>query len=460
MANHLKNFDDVMRKEGTPESLRKSFQDYYGCLLNGERGFISEKDIRQCDSIEKVVDLEEYTDLGASVIKNVAVLKLNGGLGTSMGVVGAKSLLSVKNDKTFLDIVAQQILSTRETLRASIPLILMNSYRTREGSLKKIENYPDLAVGNLPLEFMQSKVPRVLAEDFSPAVWKIDPSLEWCPPGHGDLFAALAYTGLIPKLRSNKIEYLFISNIDNLAATLDLSILGWLSKYSIPFAMEVCRREESDRKGGHLAKTIEGKWILRELAQCPEESLEAFQDTSKHRYFNTNNLWLHLPSLERELERGEGALSLPMICNQKHIDPEDQESPRVFQLESAMGSAIQVFEGSRAVLVDRSRFLPVKTTSDFLNVSSDAFVLKSDGTIRGERKISTQIDLDPIYFRTAEQLFERFPYGAPSLRNCSSLSVRGDVRFGRNVICEGKVNIAIDRPLKIPDGSRLSGEVL
>lgn len=459
MTDHFKKFDLKMREKDIPQVTRKIFKDYYELLLEGDRGLISEKDIDQIDLIRDQASFEEYVSHGASVIKNSAVLKLNGGLGTSMGVQGAKSLLRLKEGKTFLDITAEQILSLREKFDASIPLILMNSYRTSEDSMKKLKDYPNLAVSNLPLEFLQSRVPRIWVDDLSPVAWDIDPSLEWCPPGHGDLFPSLACSGLLSKLCEHKIDYLFVSNIDNLSATLDLSILGWFSKFEIPFAMEVCKRTRSDRKGGHLAKTIDGRWILREISQCSATDLDKFQDTSRHRYFNTNNLWIHIPSLKEELERGGGCLPLPMICNQKNIDSSEPESPQIFQLESAMGSAIQVFERAEAILVERERFLPVKTTNDFLNVSSDAFGVDSNGNIRSERKVPTLIDLDPIFFSTVEQLHERFPYGPPSLLECSSFSVRGDVCFGRNISCEGGVNISTDNALVIPDGSRLSGNM-
>ena len=459
MTDQFKKFDLKMREGDIPQVIRKVFKDYYKRLLKGDRGLINEENIDQSDLIIAQASLEEYISYGASVIKNVALLKLNGGLGTSMGVQGAKSLLRLKEDKTFLDITAEQILSLREKFDAPIPFILMNSFRTSEGSMKKLSDYPNLAVPNLPLEFLQSRIPRISVDDFSTVTWDTAPSLEWCPPGHGDLFPALERSGLLSKLCEHEIDYLFVSNIDNLSATLDLAILGWLSKFEIPFVMEVCKRTASDRKGGHLAKTINGQWILRELSQCSAEDLDKFQDTSRHRYFNTNNLWLHIPSLKKELERGGGCLPLPMICNQKNIDSNEPESPLVFQLESAMGSAIQVFERAEAILVGRERFLPVKTTNDFLNVSSDAFGVDSNGNIRPERNSPTLVDLDPIFLGTVKQLRERFPYGPPSLLECSSLSVRGDVCFGRNVSCQGAVNISTDHSLVIPDGSRLSGKI-
>ena len=226
MTDQFKKFDLKMREGDIPQVIRKVFKDYYKRLLKGDRGLINEENIDQIDLIIDQASLEEYISYGASVIKNVAVLKLNGGLGTSMGVQGAKSLLRLKEDKTFLDITAEQILSLREKFDAPIPFILMNSFRTSEGSMKKLSDYPNLAVPNLPLEFLQSRIPRISVDDFSPVTWDTDPSLEWCPPGHGNLFPALERSGLLSKLCEHEIDYLFVSNIDNLSATLDLAILG------------------------------------------------------------------------------------------------------------------------------------------------------------------------------------------------------------------------------------------
>ena len=118
--------------------------------------------------------------------------------------------------------------------------------------------------------------------------------------------------------------------------------------------------------------------MLRESAQCPEEDLAAFQDIERHRYFNTNNLWIRLDALRAELDRGDGLLPLPLIRNEKTIDPRDKSTPKVFQLETAMGAAIECFDGARAIEVQRNRFSPVKTTADLLAVRSDAYELDAE----------------------------------------------------------------------------------
>jgi len=71
----------------------------------------------------------------------------------------------------------------------------------------------------------------------------------------------------------------------------------------------VTRRTAADRKGGHLARrTADGRLLLREVAQCPDADLESFQDISRHKYFNTNSLWLRLDALKAQLAADAGVL--------------------------------------------------------------------------------------------------------------------------------------------------------
>ncbi len=200
--------------------------------------------------------------------------------------------------------------------------------------------------------------------------------------------------------------------------------------------------------------------MLRELAQCPDDELEGFQDVSRFRHFNTNNLWLDLEALAAALEEREGILGLPLIVNEKSIDPEDPASARVLQLETAMGAAVSVFPGAVALQVPATRFAPVKTTADLLAVHSDPFVLdEADRVVpapeRGDAPLV--IDLDPRHYRTVPELDERFPHGVPSLVACRRLRLEGDVRFGRDVVCTGDVEVVAPpgEVRLLPDGARL-----
>jgi UTP--glucose-1-phosphate uridylyltransferase len=453
-------FEAKMRAGGVPDPAIRAFRHYWEQLVAGETGLLHEADIQPVDALPDSRELAPWRDRGAKALDRAVVIKLNGGLGTSMGMTRAKSLLAVRGPATFLDFTALQILHLRREHGCRLPLVLMNSFRTRSDSLEALRAYPDLDVG-VPLDFLQNKVPKVLAEDGSPASRPEDPELEWCPPGHGDIYTALVTSGLLAALLERGFEHAFVSNSDNLGAVLDLPVLGWFAAESVPFLMEVCERTEADKKGGHLAARRGGGLVLREVAQCPEGELPAFQDVNRYRFFNTNTLWVNLVSLARLLREQQGFLPLPLIRNAKTLDPTDDASPRVFQLETAMGAAISVFDGARAVLVPRERFLPVKTTNDLLGVRSDVYrdtvdhrIVPIDGRSVGD----LLVDLDPRWFRRVDQLERRFPFGPPSLARCRRFTVRGDIRFGRGVVCRGeRVSVVHEGAgtLSVPDGEVL-----
>src|SRR5436305_84385 len=282
-----------MRSEGLPDIALDTFAHYYRLLESGERGLLPESEIEPVTELPSFDDLPEAGDEGRQALDRAVVLKLNGGLGTSMGMTRAKSLLEVKDGLSFLDIVARQLLRLRERFGVPLPLVLMNSFYTRDDSLAALVRYPELESG-VPLDFVQGKFPKLLADSLEPATWPADPDLEWAPPGHGDLYTSILTSGMLGTLIEHGYEYAFISNSDNLGAVLDERILGWFARERLPFAMEVTDRTEADRKGGHLARRRGGGLVLRETAQTPGDDLDAFQDVGRHRYFNTNNLWVNL----------------------------------------------------------------------------------------------------------------------------------------------------------------------
>jgi UTP--glucose-1-phosphate uridylyltransferase len=455
-------FEAKMRGVGLPELAIRAFQSAYAQLVSGETGLLDRDQIRAPGEIPSVTALSVAArDAGVAALSRAVVIKLNGGLGTSMGMTRAKSLLTVKDGLTFLDVTARQMEVLAARHGSSVPLVLMNSFRTRADSNAALSGYTGLSQG-LPADFLQHRVPRVLAADLSPVAWPAAPENEWCPPGHGDIYTALVTSGALEALLAAGRRYAFVSNADNLGAVLDLALLGWFAESGAPFAMEVKRRGEADRKGGHLAQLADGRLTLREIAQCPDDELEEFQDIERYPYFNTNNLWVDLQALKHQMATNPAGLALPMIRNEKPVDPTDGASPRVYQLETAMGAAISLFEGALAIQVDADRFAPVKTTNDLLRVWSDAFVLDEDLRVvpapgsAGDRLF---VDLDGDHFKRVPDLQARLPHGPPSLVDCRRLVVRGDVHFGRDVRIAGSVEIVAPegQRLEITDGSRLEG---
>jgi UTP--glucose-1-phosphate uridylyltransferase len=449
---------EKMRREGLPEVVIRNFAYYYEQVQSGQTGMIPEVSIKP---VAALPDADAFADnaglmaAGEAALAQTVVLKLNGGLGTSMGLSRAKSLLTVKEGYTVLDIIS------RQALEQDTPLVFMNSFSTHDDTLAVLAGYPSLQ-RDIPLGFLQNKVPKITQSDLSAVDWPEDPALEWCPPGHGDIYVALKNSGMLETLLEAGYKYVFVSNTDNLGAVLDTSILGYFAANELPFMMEVADRTESDRKGGHLAESGDGQLILRESAQCPEKDRAAFEDIKRHKYFNTNNLWLKLPAFQALMSAKDDVLGLPMILNDKTVDPRDGESTPVYQLETAMGSAIAVFPGSAAVRVSRSRFAPIKTTDDLLAVRSDVYVLTDDHRVILEpsRTKPPFIQLDSKHFKLIDDLEARFPAGAPSLIKCKSLRVSGDVTFGRDIVIEGEVELenSSAKSLSIADASHIVGD--
>jgi UTP--glucose-1-phosphate uridylyltransferase len=445
---------EKMRDEGVPQVAIDTFAHYYEQLREGASGMLPESEIERVDDLP---ELDNLPDGDPGLVDSAIVLKLNGGLGTSMGMTKAKSLIEAKDGKTFLDIIVGQVLGLRERYGARVPLVLMNSFATRDDSLAALAAHPEIE-SDVPLEFVQNKVPKIRDDDdLEPVSWPAEPRLEWAPPGHGDLYTALVTSGMLDTLLEHGYRYAFVSNSDNLGAVLDARILSWLARDEIPFAMEVARRTEADRKGGHLARRPGDGFLLRETAQTPEEDLENLQDVDRHPYVNTNNLWVDLVALRDTLEARDGVLGLPIIVNRKTVDPGDSDSPAVIQLETAMGAAIGVFDGAQALHVPRRRFAPVKTTNDLLALRSDAYVLHEDHRVElaPEREEPPVIDLDSKFYKLIRDFEARFPEGPPSLVECRHLSVSGDVTFGGDVVVRGEVSV--EGPARIEDGAVLAG---
>jgi UTP--glucose-1-phosphate uridylyltransferase len=374
------------------------------------------------DELEPVGDLPALDDLpdevDAAVLDRTVVIKLNGGLGTSMGLSAPKSLMEVKPGVTFLDVIVRQVRAVGR------PLVLMNSFATREATHAALASHGELPV----FEFLQGKARKLDARTREPIEWPSNPALEWAPPGHGDIYRALADSGTLETLLARGYEYAFVSNSDNLAAVLEPRILSWFARERLPFLMEVVEAAEGRRKGGHIARRG-GRLVLRESAQVPEGD-DSFADHRRWRYYNTNNLWFDL----RALAELDGPPALPQIFNRKTVDPADPSSPAVVQVETAMGAAIGAIEGAAALCVPRTRFAPVKSTNDLLVVRSDAYVLRDDDAAlvpapEREGMEPPLIDLDPRYYKLLSDFEARFPSGPPSLVGAERLVVRGDMVF-------------------------------
>lgn len=458
-----------MTEAGVAPAAIETFTRFYHLLQAGETGLIREDDIDPLVDIPNRADLTIGDDAASAALAQTAMLKLNGGLGTSMGMDQAKSLLPVRvapsgaeagaepEMLTFLDIIVGQVRAARQATGARLPLLFMNSFRTRDDTLAALERYPDLAVDGLPVDFLQNREPKLLSADLTPVTWEKDPELEWCPPGHGDLYPALHASGVVVALLEAGFRYMCVSNSDNLGATPDATIAGWFAASGAPYAAELCRKTPADVKGGQLVvRKADGRIVQRETAQTHPDDVAASLDATRHPFFHTNNLWFNLEALAAELDRTSGVLELPLIRNDKTVDPADSSSPKVVQIESAMGAAVAVFEGATAIEVERSRFLPVKTTNDLLVLRSDVYDLTDDYRLEAQA-LAPLVDLDKDHYKLIDAFSQRFAAGAPSLRDADSLTVRGDWTFGSGVRAEGKASLAGEGGT-VPDGATVGPE--
>ncbi|MCY7396064.1 MAG: UTP--glucose-1-phosphate uridylyltransferase [Nocardioides sp.] len=454
----LRKAREKMAAAGVDDVAIETFAHYYRLLEHGETGLIAESTI---DPVEPVSlsDVRVDDEVGAQALRSTVVIKLNGGLGTSMGMDRAKSLLCVRRGLSFLDIIARQVLHLRTEHDATLPLIFMNSFRTSADTMAALARYADLRVDGLPLEFLQNKEPKLLEADLMPATHPKHPDLEWCPPGHGDLYTALRGTGLLDDLLAAGYERVFVSNSDNLGAVPDPQIAGWFASSGAPFAIEAVRRTASDRKGGHFARRKnDGRIVLRETAQTAPADAAALADLERHRFCSTNNLWFDLAAMKQALDVRQGILGLPMIRNVKTLDPGDPSTPKVVQVETAMGAAIEVFEGAALIEVGRDRFVPVKTTNDLLVLRSDVYTIGTDFVLDQASTAIPFVDLDGHFYRLVGDFDKRFPEGAPSMRKATALTVAGDWTFGRGVQVLGEVSLDAASAQRVPADTVLSDD--
>ncbi len=452
-----------MEADGAPALIIDAFLQNIQRWNAGDLGELSGNDLAPLGPLPRFEALNDLDPAGEDAIGKTVLIKLNGGLGTSMGLDHAKSLIPAKNGLSFLDIIVRQVEFLRRRCRAPLPLLLMNSFSTEADSLEALtREHPDFANSDgLPLTFCQHRVPKLNLETRAPVDWPENPALEWCPPGHADIYYALQTTGLLDSLLERGFRYAFVSNADNLGALLHMGILGHIASRRIPFLMEVTTRTECDRKGGHLGRDNQtGRLLLRESAQCPPDETEDFQDITKYRLFNTNNLWLNLEALRAMLDACNGLPQLPLIVNRKTVDPTRPDSKPVVQLEAAMGSAIANFDNADALVVPRFRFAPVKTTNDLLAIRSDLYTFGKEHQVALHPQRFTpppDIRLDPRFYKNIADFEIRFPQGAPSLLQCDSLQIDGDIHFGADVRIEGDVHLRnpTDKTATIADGTRL-----
>jgi UTP--glucose-1-phosphate uridylyltransferase len=310
---------------------------------------------------------------------------------------------------------------------------------------------------------VQNKEPKITVDERRPGRVADEPDLEWCPPGHGDVYTALQTSGTLEALLDAGYEYAFLSNSDNLGAVLDPRVLSWFAAEGLPFVMEVCEKTPADRKGGHPAVLKEtGLLVLRETAQTPEEDLEKFGDIDTWKYFNTNNLWVNLRALAKVLDDNDGVLGLPMIVNKKTGRPGRQVDARGLPARDRDGRGGRRLRGRE----DAERAAAAVRAGQDHERSARAALRRLRAHRRLPRRAVTRpadglplVELDSDHFKLLRDFDARFPAGPPSLVGAKKLAVEGDVKFGRDVVVRGEASVSNDgdEQLVVDDGAVLEG---
>jgi UTP--glucose-1-phosphate uridylyltransferase len=458
MNNIFIKIEEKMKDANLDAELISEFIDRVKQVQEGETGIVNWDHVHDLVPSEDEISLEEIQKkfpFRKETLTKLAVVKLNGGLGTSMGLSKAKSLAVIKDDLPFLSVIVKQIESIRSQYSVDVPLIFMDSYNTQTDCQellkqmgfqnkhnKKNENAASSSnsFSIVNTSFLQNKVPRLLKETLEP-VRLSQPKEEWCPPGHGDIYLSMKFSKILDQLLQNGIEYLFISNGDNLGATVEPNILEYIYQNKIEFAMEMTPKTLADKKGGAIyRKVIDGKFIgyeLLETAQVPKDHEHEFSGMGKFRTFSTNNLWVSLKALKQKMDIGP--LKLSLIVNPKTI-----ENQEVLQLETAMGSAIGNFQSVKGIIIPRERFAPVKKCEDILIRRSDAYILKENfSLVMNPKRLSpglgeNLVSLDDTYYKKLPD-FERLFQQYPSLVHSVSFTVKGEIEFDQKIEVFGDV---------------------
>ncbi|KAJ5757168.1 uncharacterized protein N7511_007350 [Penicillium nucicola] len=449
-ASQMRNALNALGDSVTDPKEKKRFEAEMDNFFALFRRFLNDKAKGNAVNWDKIAPPQPsqvvgYDDLGAEAsvefLNKLAVVKLNGGLGTSMGCVGPKSVIEVREGMSFLDLSVRQIEHLNRTFNVNVPFVLMNSFNTDQDTQSIIKKYEGHNVDIIT--FNQSRYPRLV------------------PPGHGDVFESLYNSGTLDKLIERGIEYIFLSNADNLGAVVDLRILQHMVDSQAEYVMELTDKTKADVKGGTIIDS-DGMVRLLEIAQVPKEHVNEFKSIKKFKYFNTNNIWMNVKAIKRVVEENE--LEMEIIANEKSIpaDKKGEADQAIYQLETAVGAAIRHFKNAHGVNVPRRRFLPVKTCSDLMVVKSDLYRLEHGQLVMDPNRFGgvPVIKLGSDFKKVSD--FQKRIASIPRIVELDHLTVTGPVNLGRNVTLKGTVIIVATEgsTIDIPPGSVLENCVV
>jgi len=305
-------------------------------------------------------DNKEHIKLGIEALKNgnVAFFVLNGGMATRFGNV-VKGTVEVFDQKSFLQLKAEDVRYSEDELQAKIPFVMMNSFATKKATLKHFQdnNFFGLSEDNI-FSFEQSISLRMNRDGTLYLDDNGAPSYH--SPGHGDFFAGLRASGVMSALRNRGCKYILFSNVDNLGATIEPAIIGSHIDSGCSMTAELTERRQNFQgvwdKGGAPA-LADGRSQLLEGFRFPADF-----DRGLLPDFSTNNFIFTLADIDRPL-------TLPRHIVEKNVNGSD-----VLQIESITCEVSGIYENGQQVINvnylrvpregERGRFFPVKSRQD------------------------------------------------------------------------------------------------
>jgi len=464
LAATAKNEEDRARFQRDMKTFDVMFKRYLEIVKKPGGEYISWDTVKSPSS-EMIVDMATLPKPSPECFKELlgklAVVKLNGGLGTTMGCTGPKSMVEAHDGKTFLDLIVEQLKEVNRVYEVDVPLVLLCSFNTYWETLKILPKYAKSGVR--VFTYLQSTHPRFDEATLLPVAEKLYVSDdEWYPPGHVEVFPYLVSSGVYDILAKEGKEYIFVSNVDNLGAIVDLSILNYIHSQKLDFAVEVTPKTMLDVKGGTLIDQ-NGQLRLLEIAQVPREHIPDFESIRKFSIFNTNNMWVRMQAMKEIVDSGRIYTDLDIIVNRKPY-----KGRTVVQLEIASAASISFFKRAAGICVPRTRFLPVKGTSDLFLLQSNLFKFMNGTATQNPDRMQAcgtmtlpRARFGPE-FKFVKDFLARFPQGVPDIVGLEDLVVNGDVTFGKGVVLRGHVVIVAPpgSKIQIPSGTILENKLV